>query len=276
MSFESKLYDGEHYITDDTDIEAALDTYLKPPEGMSTGYQPEMRAGAPDDYAYGAAAKPFPRELEIDESEWPDRIKEMEERKTRVTDLIALAGLPCKNQASTNYCWMNAPVAALETRRVVQNQEMVILSPASGAAPIKGFRNQGGWGFEALQWLAERGVVPVENWPANAIDRRYYTEENKQLALNYRVDEWWELKPRNLKQLMSCLLRRIPIAVGLNWWRHEVLYVDPLWVNGRAAVRMRNSWGMNWPNAGAAGYSVLQDSKMLPDDAVAPGTVLAT
>jgi hypothetical protein len=64
--------------------------------------------------------------------------------------------------------------------------------------------------------------------------------------------------------------------VGLNWWRHEVLYVDPLWVNGRAAVRIRNSWGMNWPNAGAAGYSVLQDSKMLPDDAVAPGTVLAT
>ena len=276
MSFTSKLHDGEHFIDDDTDIESALESYLKVPEGMSKGYRPEMRSGGADEYVYGDAAKAFPASLLIPQSEWQARIQEMEERKTRVSDVINLAGFPCKNQQQTNFCWGNAPVHVLEIRRLVQNQEPVILSPASVCAPINGFRNQGGWGKQALEWIVANGAVPVEHWPANAIDRRYYTAENKQLALDYRVDEWWELRPRNLNELMSCLLRRFPIAVGLNWWSHEVSFIDPMWVNGAPAVRFRNSWGMDWPNAGAAGYSVLQGSRMLPDDAVAPGSALAT
>ncbi len=268
MSFSSSMYGGELVIDDSTDVAVA-----EAPEGYSHSLDLGLRG--PNDYEYGDAAQPFPQELLIPPSEWQGMIEEMEERKTRTSDKVEQAGLPCKDQAQTNYCWINAPVHCVEILRVMQNQPMVILSPASAGAPIKNYRNVGGWGKEGLEYVIEHGIVPVSLWPANAIDRRYATPENKLAALDYRAVEWWELRPRNTNELISCLLRRIPVALGYNWWRHEVTGYDAVWVNGRIAIRIRNSWTMNWPQVGARGYSILQGSKMLPDDAVAPRSVLA-
>lgn len=275
--YQSTVYGGEVVIDDGTPM-SIVEAAARCPDGFSTGYVPEQRAAfgaGPDDYAYGDAAVAFPQELIIPPSDWPGMIQEMEERKTRVSDLVEQAGLPCKDQNGTNYCWINAPTHCVEVMRVIQNQGMVILSPASAGGPITGFRNVGGWGKPGLVYISENGLVPVAQWPANAIDRQYNTAANRALALDYRVVEWWELRPRNLNELMSCLLRRIPVAVGLNWWRHEVTYYDPVWINGQPGARLRNSWGMNWPQAGARGYSILQGSRLLPDDAVAPRSVLA-
>lgn len=276
MSFQSTLYRDEIHVDDGTP-DHVLEELFRVPEGFSRGLDLGLRSafGGPDEYAYGDAATAFPDELLIPRGDWQGMIQEMEERKTRISDLVELAGLPCKDQNGTNFCWINAPVHCVEVMRVVQNQEMVILSPASAGGPIKGYRNVGGWGREGLVYLIENGCCPVDLWPANAIDRRYNTPENRKAALDFRPVEWWELRPRNLDQLMSCLLRRIPVAVGLNWWSHEVSYYDPVWINGQPGARMRNSWGMNWPAAGARGYSTLQGSRLLPDDAVAPRSVLA-
>ena len=272
MAFESSLYPGETVIDDGTPDHVA-EAFAREPEGFSRGYRPELRG--PGEYAYGDVATAFPAELLIPRSEWQPRIQEMEERKTRISDLVEQAGLPCKDQNGTNYCWFNAPTHCVEVARVVQNQKTVILSPASGAAQVTGYRNVGGWGREALDWIVKNGVTPVDLWPANAISRQYATAEAKAAALDYRVVEWFELRPRNLDELMSCLLRRIPVAKGLNWWSHEVTAYDPVWVNGQPGARDRNSWGMDWPNAGARGYFVLQGSRLLPDDAVAPASVVA-
>lgn len=262
----SQLYPGEVVYDDSTD-------FLEPPPGQSRGL---VLYNRPKGYAYGGVAEPFPQELLIPESEWQARIQEMEERKTRLSDLMTQAGLPCKDQARTNYCWINAPVHCLEIVRVLQNQKTVVLSPASAGAPIKNFTNQGGWGKEGLEWIVERGVCPVDLWPANAIDRTYYTDANRQAALDYRVTEWWELRPRNKAEHISCLLRRIPAAVGLNYWSHEVTDYEPVWIDGTVAVRFRNSWTMDWPQSGAMGYSIRQGSRMLADDIVAPRVALAT
>ena len=271
MSFTSMMYGGEIVIDDGTP-DSVVEELCRTPPGLSTGLELARGAG---EYAYGDVAAPFPRELLIPRSEWQARIQEMEERRTRVSDQVEQAGLPCKNQANTNYCWINSPVHCIEIKRVLQNQEMVILSPASAGGPITGYRNVGGWGRTGLEYLVQYGCVPVDRWPANAIDRRYNTAENRQLAMKYRVVEWFEIRPRNIDEMMSCLLRRIPISVGLNWWRHQVTYYDPVWVSGQPGIRHRNSWGMSWPQAGAGGYAILQGSRMLPDDAVAPATVLA-
>lgn len=224
-------------------------------------------------YAYAGVAEPFPRELLIPRSEWQARIKERQERKARLRDLCSYAGLRCKDQGQTNYCWINAPAYCLEVVRAIQNQPLVYLSPASAGAQIKGYRNVGGWGKEGLEFIAERGLVPVDRWPANAIDRRYKTDENDRIALDYRTSEWWELEPRNLDQTVSCMLRNIPVAVGYNWWRHEVSAIDPVWVDGEVAIQIRNSWGMAW---GEEGYGILQGTRMLPDDAVAPRVAIAS
>jgi len=254
MAFESFIGPNEPIIGDGCAVPILGSTGLELPEH-------------PD---YSGVAEPFPSELLIPESEWWDWIEEKEARKQQLSDLIRLANLPHKDQGQTNFCWINSPVHCLEIVRLAQNQPTVILSPASAGAPIKNFRNQGGWGREGLEWMIEHGVCPVENWPANAIDRRYWTEENRAIALNYRPVEWWVLKPRSIKELVSCLLRNIPVALGYNWWGHEVTGCDAIWVNGRIAIRIRNSW-KNW---GDFGFGILEGSKMLPDDAVAPRTAI--
>jgi len=253
--FCSNLLRNERIIDDSTDSIAAI------PPGMSTGYRGMFRSAA---IADGFSA--LPSTLMIDRSEWQARIQEMEERKSRVSDLIIQARLPPKDQANTNYCWIFAPTHGIEVARVIQGQRPVSLSPASAGAQIKGFRNEGGWGDEGLQWIAEHGLVPSEDWPDTAIDQQYATQQNKATALEYRATEWDRLQPRSVEQLVSALLNRKPVAIGLNWWAHEVLAVDAMWLDGDIAIRCRNSWGdrPDYPN----GFFVLRGRKMIPDDAV--------
>lgn len=258
MAFSSQLYSGEPIINDDVKTLR----HAEPPEGMSRGLDLGLRG--PGDYEYGEFASPFPDELLIPESEWQARIQEMEEQKSRTSDLIRLCQLPYKDQNGTNYCWINAPTHCVEISRLQQNQRTVSLSPASAGAQIKGYRNVGGWGLEGLQWIVKNGLVPSSKWPDNAIDRRYATDENIALALDYRADEWIECRPRTVNQMVSMLLRRAPGAGGYNWQSHETTLVDVVWLDGTVATRNRNSW----KNYGDFGFYILQGSKMLADDLV--------
>lgn len=172
------------------------------------------------------------------------------------------------NGIGVHNCWANGPISALHILQIKDGGEFIPLSPASVAAPIKNFRNEGGWGLEAMEWIAKYGVCPTSAWPNNAINRSYYNAENKNLALQFRVKEWDELTPRNLDELMTMLLMRIPVAVGYSYWSHEVCAIDPVYLGpNQYGVRIWNSWGDSWSDNGMA---VLTGSRMIPDDAVAP------
>lgn len=258
------IHKDELIINDEFEVETPAD--------QSTGLHLAMRTTP---YGEISAAPPFPSELIIPPSEYQPRIQEMTELKTFLSQRILNFNLPCKDQQQTNYCWINAPTHCVEITRLTQNQPMVILSPASAGAQIKNFKNVGGWGQEGLEWIVEHGLYPVDMWPANAnspSDRKYMTAAGKAAALDYRVTEWWELRPKNMAQLISCLLRRIPVAVGYDWWGHEVTAVDAIWLDGTVAIRIRNSWGMSWGNKG---FSVLQGNKMIPADAVCARVAVA-
>jgi hypothetical protein len=220
-----------------------------------------------------ADADPFTIPL-IPRNEWTDRIREMESYKSRLSDSNRARGVKVKNQDRTNFCWINAPTSALETVRAAQGQPYIELSAASAGALIKHYRNEGGWGTEALKFLADVGCVPAADWPANHWqDDRYDTPETKALRARYRVLKWWELQPRNLDEMMTCLFLRIPVCAGLNWWGHEVLYLDPVVQDGVYGVRFQNSWGADW---GDNGCGIILGNKALPDDAVAPRSVIGT
>lgn len=242
------------------------------PAEHSRGLTLESRPN-PGGLCYGSTAVvPFDPKWLVPRSEWRARIEERKKLRRTLRDKIQRAGLPSKNQGSTNFCWANAPVAAMEMMRVLQNQEKVSLSPASVACPINGFVNEGGWGQQALKRIVEAGVVPTSLWPDNAINRKYATQANYEIGYRYRCLRWCELEPGNMDQMVSVLLRDIPVPIGLSWWGHEVTAVDPDWIDGDIALSIRNSWGQ-WGtqgNPGFEGYGVLQGRKMLADDAVCP------
>ena len=218
------------------------------------------------------SAKAFPFPV-IPRSEWDDRIAEMEKEKTRISDMLLDAGIPSLNQQQTNYCWCNAVVGCVQAIRAQQGEPYVPLSPASVAAPIKNYSNEGGWGAEALEYIAKNGVAAQELWPANAISRQYFDASRENAKLHI-VTEFYELDSGNFDQVMTNLFNRIPTAIGLSWWSHEVMACDPVALgNGKYGLRFRNSWGDSYGNLG---FNILTEAKATPDDACAPGVVIAS
>ena len=113
---------------------------------------PKSRGRIPRDYEkepHGSLsyAAPFALPL-IPRSEWPDRIEELERRKTRLSDIVRYRKVPSLDQNGTNYCWCNAVITAIYALRAAAGLPFIALSPASVAAPIKNGRNEGGWGAQ--------------------------------------------------------------------------------------------------------------------------------
>lgn len=268
MAFSSALGPGELIIHDGNYQQYALGEAT--PDGFSTGFQARDYELFPE----GTFGQAFDLPL-IPESEYQARIEEMEKSKSRISDLVRYLKIPSRNQNGTNYCWFHGPVTALICVRARMGLPYVDLSPASGAAVIKRGANVGGWGSAALKHLIEFGVADSAHWPHNQLRGWQQLTTDPKLIENkarYRVTEWYELRPRNMQQLMTCLLNNIPVAVGYNWWGHEVCAVDPVWLDGTYAIRIWNSWGDGWSDKG---MGILQGRKMAADDAVAPRVAIA-
>lgn len=239
------------------------------PGNMSTGYEKRDYAAHP--HGSLSYAKPFSMTL-IPRSEWDDRIAEMERTKSRLSDLVLQAGIPSLDQNGTNYCWGNGVVTAMETLRCLAGLPYVKLSSASACAPIKNFRNNGGWGGDALEWAMEKGMCTAETWPANAIDRRYYTDAAKEEAKRFRVTEATDVEQYDFDALMTMLFNRVPCPLGLDWWGHLICAMDPVKISsGQYGVRIRNSWGDDY---GDQGFAVLSERKSR-GDVVAPRVMIA-
>lgn len=198
----------------------------------------------------------------IPKDEWDDRVRTLEREQATIKQLCIEMNLPCLNQANTNYCWVNAPTHCCEIMRLLENGIVVSYSPASAGAPIKNFRNVGGWGSEALEYFKANGLNFTSDWPANAINRSYYTSTNRERAAKHQTVEYFILN--SWEERVSCILSGIPIADGYNWWSHEVNGVGI--VAGSHDLIIRNSWGMSW---GEHGFAVLSGSRKYADDSIA-------
>lgn len=197
----------------------------------------------------------------IPEDEFVSRIRDQEQSRSNWYHVSIDNDIPCKNQASTNYCWINAPVHCAELIRFLQMMVYQSYSPASAGARIKNFRNVGGWGSEGLKWMIQHGVNLSSDWPDNAIQRSYDTPQSQEKALENRIVEFFILK--TWQEIVSCILALIPVAGGYNWWSHEVTLTH---LREDMALGIRNSWGMSW---GDKGFGWLEGGRRIPDDAVA-------
>ena len=254
----SLLYPGERIIDDNSPFN------LTEPKGISKGYEGMYQGG------YGAAPlDPFPDEFLIDSNEWEDRANEKEKTQSRLSDIITYSQMPPKNQQKTNYCWIFGVTGAFQTVRAVMNEPQIELSPASAGGPITGYKNVGGWGLPALQFVSDKGLVPSSIWNDTAYNaKNLYTEANKKIALDFRCPEWWKLESDSLEQAASCVLQNIPVPAGYDWWGHLIYLVDLVFIGGVPCFRIRNSWGdiPEFPN----GFGILKGKRAIPNDAVAP------
>lgn len=214
----------------------------------------------------------------IPRSEWSPRIKEMEETKSRLSDIRDRGNrgkpIPYLDQGPIGYCWAHSTVHALMLLRAAMNQPYRPLSAFAVAAIIMQGRDEGGWSALSLEWIMKHGCPTQEFWPQGDRNLRRDTPEMRSDASRHQVDAGW-IEPdsphwdRDLSfdQFFSLLLARTPVPVDLNWWGHAVCAVDPVEVEpGSYGVRIMNShrgWGDN-------GMGVLRGNRAIPDNAVAP------
>lgn len=222
----------------------------------------------PSPEGYGAAALvEFPKALIIPMDQWDERIEEQERTESTLYHMIRRVGLKVKNQGQTNYCWAFSATWATEIIRVKQNQPYRELSATSVACLVKNYRNVGGWGDEALDFISNVGPTLVSLWPERQLQKTFDNPESRAAREQNRVTKWW--KPRTLLEYGSALLRRIPVSGGHNFWRHQVTHVRLVKRDGRQRYGglFGNSWDVTY---GDDGYGVLEGDRMLPDDMCCP------
>ena len=222
----------------------------------------DMRGLQPRDYGrhpFGSmpfGTFPFPV---IPRSEWRDRIEEGHAKKTFAIYHSLRMKVPRLNQKRLPYCWMYGTVGAIQTARAMHGLKTVHLSATSAAGPGKRYREEGGWAGEAIGYINEYGIATVNEWPEAVNDPRYFNP-SREVAKNYGIGQWFELRAKKFDQLMTCLLMGFPVTVGLLWMGHLMYVEAPTYPFGGIVT---NSWGQEWENDGRI---VFLEEKLIADE----------
>ncbi len=253
------------YLVIDSDNAHVVDDHGQ--LGGATGYAGWQRPGSPHEFAADLPATEL-----IPRSQWHDLIKAGQ--GTFLSDLIKQKGIPAKSQGRLNYCWVYGSTRAVEVVRATSGLPFEDLAPESVGGPCTGWRNTGGYAGEAFTQLAKAGACASSYLDApNSLSSQKWKpgwQENAQL---HKAVSWAEIDT-SFDAVITCLLKRIPVAAGLPWWRHLVCFLDPVILpDGSVGVLFQNSWGVDWPTKGANGFATLSEAKATPDGAAAPSIV---
>jgi hypothetical protein len=178
--------------------------------------------------------------LLIPRDEWADRIRDMEANKSRTSDIRRSSGpgggiIPSLDQDGVGFCWNHSCTMCIMLTRALMGLPYVRLSAFFIGCLIKDYRDEGGWGAQALDFAIKNGVPAVQFWPEKSMSRSCDNAATRQNALLHKPTEIWaDLADadydRNLTedQAMTALLCRNPVVGDFNWWGHSVCLMDPV------------------------------------------------
>lgn len=280
------LYSDNELVITDTNYEETSAVHRDEDGVRKKGYKPRDWKKYPHGFYKGetrvteAKAVDMP---EIDASDFPSMIAQLEQEKSRLSD-FRMSGrgpqggmIPARDQNGRGYCWAHSGVSAMMMVRARDEMPYVDLSAYAVACIIKSYRDEGGWGAQGLEFLMDKGVPSSAFWPQQSVARANDKAETWENAKLHRFTEGWidmsaAQYDRNLafNKVVTSLLSRVPVIVDFNWWSHSVCAVDA--VNGASQwkkTRDRRSgklmtrqafdefWGMNNPVTGGISIRIL-------------------
>lgn len=178
--------------------------------------------------------------------------------------------VPSRDQNGKGYCWAHSGTSANLLVRARDNQPYADLSAYAIACIIKGYRDEGGWGAEGIEWQQANGCPTSKTWPQQSMARSNDNAAMRAEAALYKpTGVWQDMQPRDKRALATALCKDIPVVVDYNWWSHSVCACRLVsWgANGNnLSIWIWNSWGDSWSDNG---MGVLSGSKAIPDGQVA-------
>ena len=245
------------------------------PRGGSTGYRGWQRPGKP--HAFRGAR---PVGTTIPRSQWHERIRSGQ--GNFLSDLVKEKGIVAKDQNGLGFCWVYGSTRAVEIQRAVQGLTRLDLSPESVGGPCTHWRDEGGYASEAFDQLQNFGACESSFMNApHSLRYNLWKPGWQQNALLHEAVQWYDIENGDASptfdEVITCLLQRVPVAAGLDWWGHLVCFLDPIILpDDSVGVLFMNSWGADWPTRGANGLACLTESRGTPDGAAAPFVVTAS
>jgi hypothetical protein len=243
-------------------------------------------------HVYGNAPLPPSGINLIPWKEIAERIRDLVAAKAQLSDIRERGNfgqrIPSYDQNGQGYCWMYAVVIAMALLRAKMGLPYKRLSAHGPACKVKNFRDEGGWGALALDFVSQHGVPTISEWPEKSMSRSYDTPATWEAAAKNKITSAWvditaPVYNRDLsfQQVLSLLVTNTPVVADFDHWGHAVCLcdavdaypnLDPADPN-RYGVRLWNSWTDSW---GTNGMGVLTQSKARPSNAVAPLTASAS
>ncbi len=259
----------QHHIHDTSHPDLEL-----PPPGCTTGLIPRDYSTHP--IGHYKSIPPFFGIPMMTDDEIQAAIVRKNAEKSWLSDLrdVGMFGspIPSRDQNGKGYCWAHSSVSANLLIRARDNQPYADLSAYAIACIIKGYRDEGGWGAESVDWQVANGVPTSKTWPQQSMSRSNDNAAMRAEAALYKpVGVWADMQPNDNRALATCLCKDDPVVVDFNWWSHSVCACRLVSWNP-LSIWIWNSWGDSWSNNG---MGVLSGSKASPDGQVALVTVRA-